>query len=250
MLSGIWNRSVRGSHFISTTSCLMCAVPDITALGMRTGRRGRCSSPHCLTDHPMLERTIMSHGSLPCQQGQSHSCGSAHTHRLCWTSGAKGTHFSVWKGEGERQLSAPRDRRFKKLFILCVRMFTCHCVHIYMHAEGWSWCWSSSWIPPFYWFRWVFLLNPEHANSGWSSYPACPEDILKDALALGLWELCHIGLAFMWVLGCGLQTSSLPGKYLLHWAMTSAPDKRVLRVRSTVPVYTVWCQLSPACSCP
>lgn len=115
-------------------------------------------------------------------------------------------------GTLERQLSASSDRRFEKLFV-CMRAQMSLDAHMYAYG-GLKLMLSVFWIAPFYWLRQALLLNPELANSG--LLPRVPWVCPADAPALGLGELCHVCLAFMWVLGCGIQSSSLPGKCLMH----------------------------------
>lgn len=233
MLSGIWNGSgiCQGSHFISTTLC--CVVPDITPLGVHTEPRGSFSSPLCLTSHAGENHYESRSPAMPASQ----KGGITNAAQLTHTVPAGGcAEFLVLKGgllvsERERQWSPPSDGRTEKLFVLCVCMFTCLWVHICMQMEvdadrlpgllhfiGWGRfsCWTQSLPVPASLVTQLALELPQHGR---------------------LWELCHVCLALMRDLGCEVQSPSLPGKHLMCWAVTSVPDKQLLRVGSTVPVH-------------
>lgn len=209
---------------------------------MRTETRVSFSSLRCLMGLPTLDRTIMSHGSVPCRHPRRGGVPTAA--QLTRTGGAELLVIKCLKGrERETAFGFQWWEIWNAVYFVCMHVHMSWGVHM-CACGGLKLMLSVFWIPPFYWLRQV-LLSPELANSSWFSYPVCPED----APALGLWELCHVCLAFLWVLGCGVQSSPLPSKRLMHWAMTSAPDKWYWQLELLYQFMLVWCQLSLTCSC-
>lgn len=118
-------------HFRITTSCLICAVPDVAPLGICTETRGSFSSHHRLTDHSMLERTIMSHGLRPCQHLRRDVVPISA--QLTRTVPESVPSLALKGGTLERQLSASSDRRFEKLFV-CMRAQMSLDAHMYAYG--------------------------------------------------------------------------------------------------------------------